>query len=69
MPTFFEKFRRVTASTNYQPEVDGLRFLALFMVVVLMHILHYINNEFHNNQWIQSKYWYTFVTDGGKANA
>ena len=65
MSTFFEKFRRVTASTNYQPEIDGLRFVALFMVVVLMHIPHYINQEFHSNEWVKSRYWYTFVTDGG----
>jgi peptidoglycan/LPS O-acetylase OafA/YrhL len=65
MSAFFEKFRRVTASTNYQPEIDGLRFLALFMVVVIMHIIHYINHVFHDGSWVQRKYWYTLVTDGG----
>jgi len=65
MSTFFEKFRRVTASTNYQPEIDGIRFVALFMVVAIMHIPHYINEVFQDNQWVKSLYWYTFVTDGG----
>ncbi|HYJ39120.1 MAG TPA: acyltransferase [Chitinophagaceae bacterium] len=69
MSTFFGKFRRVTASTNYQPEIDGLRFLALFMVVVFLHITHYINQEFYNGNWIQNKYWYTFGTDGGNGVA
>src|ERR1700730_9322603 len=62
---FLEKFRRVTASTNYQPEIDGLRFLALFLVVVIMHVIHYVNVAFYKGQWVQNKYWYTFVTDAG----
>ena len=65
MSTFFEKFRRVTASTNYQPEIDGLRFVALFMVVAFMHIPRYINQIFHDNTWVKSFYWRTFLTNGG----
>lgn len=31
---FLNKFRRITSQGNYMPEVDGLRFLAISMVVI-----------------------------------
>jgi peptidoglycan/LPS O-acetylase OafA/YrhL len=62
---FLQKFKRVTTSTYYQPEVDGLRFVALLMVVGIMHILHYLNDIFYDHTWITGHYWRTFVTDGG----
>jgi peptidoglycan/LPS O-acetylase OafA/YrhL len=35
---FSERFRRVTTSTGYLPEIDGLRFIAIFMVVCILHV-------------------------------
>jgi peptidoglycan/LPS O-acetylase OafA/YrhL len=37
MQKFLQKFKRITYSTSYLPEIDGLRFLAIFSVVVIMH--------------------------------
>jgi peptidoglycan/LPS O-acetylase OafA/YrhL len=34
---FYNKFRRITSGSVYQPEVDGLRFLAISMIL-LLHI-------------------------------
>ncbi len=66
MPSsFFSKFRRITYSTSYLPEVDGLRFLAIFSVVVIMHINHYIDDKFFKGQLIQTDYWKNFVLEGG----
>jgi peptidoglycan/LPS O-acetylase OafA/YrhL len=39
--TFIEKFRRVTASGQYLPEIDGLRFIAIASVVFGMHLTTY----------------------------
>jgi peptidoglycan/LPS O-acetylase OafA/YrhL len=62
---WLEKFRRVTSSTNYLPEVDGLRFLAIFMVVVWMHTTHFIDEKFFSGQLIGAAYWQNFVMEGG----
>ena len=35
---FLESFRRITSAGNYIPEIDGLRFVAIFWVVVWMHL-------------------------------
>ena len=66
---FLNKFRRITYSTNYLPEIDGLRFLAIFSVVVIMHITHYIDEKFYANHLIDSKYWRHFVLEGGNGVA
>lgn len=63
--SWLEKFRRVTSSTNYLPEIDGLRFLAIFMVVVWMHTTHFIDEKFFDNQLITDAYWRNFVMEGG----
>ena len=39
---FLERFRRVTSSETYLPEVDGLRFIALTLVAFLLHLGTYI---------------------------
>src|SRR5215213_7927905 len=66
MPSsFFSKFRRITYSTDYLPEVDGLRFLAIFSVVVIMHIPHYIDEKFFLGKAIPNEYWSRFVIGGG----
>jgi peptidoglycan/LPS O-acetylase OafA/YrhL len=35
---FINKFRRETYSGNYLPEIDGLRFIAIFLVVGVFHL-------------------------------
>jgi peptidoglycan/LPS O-acetylase OafA/YrhL len=60
-----KKFRRITYSTSYLPEIDGLRFLAVFMVVVLLHITHFIDDKFFNEQWVPNGYWKNFVMENG----
>jgi len=62
---FLDKFKRITYSTSYLPEIDGLRFLAIFSVVVIMHTTHYINETFYNGKLIESNYWKDFVIEGG----
>lgn len=63
-PSFFEKFRRVTASTAYLPEIDGLRFLAVFWVAIIMHTTHYLDEKFYNSQLIKSRVWKFIVLEG-----
>jgi peptidoglycan/LPS O-acetylase OafA/YrhL len=63
--SFFQKFRRITYSTAYLPEIDGLRFLAIFSVVAIMHINHYIDEKFYGNQLIETNYWKNFIIEGG----
>ena len=66
MPSsFFSKFRRITYSTAYLPEVDGLRFLAIFSVVVIMHINHYIDEKFLHGQLVKEGYWKSIILEGG----
>jgi peptidoglycan/LPS O-acetylase OafA/YrhL len=62
---FLNRFKRITYSTSYLPEIDGLRFLAIFSVVVIMHITHYIDEKFHHSGLIQNDYWKNFVIEGG----
>jgi peptidoglycan/LPS O-acetylase OafA/YrhL len=62
---WLEKFRRVTSSTNYLPEVDGLRFIAIFMVAIWMHTTHFIDEKFFSNSLIQNNYWRNFIMEGG----
>src|SRR5215207_5274847 len=64
-PGFFNRFKRVTYSTSYLPEIDGLRFLAIFSVVVIMHITGYMNVKFYNDQLIAEGYWQRMVLGGG----
>lgn len=65
MQRFLQKFKRITYSTSYLPEVDGLRFLAIFLVVVVMHIPNYINETFYNRRLIPEGYWRNFMFAGG----
>jgi peptidoglycan/LPS O-acetylase OafA/YrhL len=62
---FLNRFRRVTYSTSYLPEIDGLRFLAIFSVVVIMHITGYMNEKFYNDQFVAQGYWQRMVLGGG----
>lgn len=67
--SFFKKFRRVTYSTSYLPEIDGLRFLAIFSVVVMLHVTHYMDDKLFNRQLIPDGYWKNFVMEGGNGVA
>lgn len=62
--SFLEKFRRVTSSGFYLPQVDGLRFVAIFMVVCIAHIPNYINQKFFAGNFIRSAYWQQFSLNG-----
>ena len=62
---FFSRFRRITYSTAYLPEVDGLRFLAIFSVVAIMHITNYLNDKFYDGQLLTNPFWKNFAIEGG----
>ncbi|MES1221766.1 MAG: acyltransferase [Bacteroidota bacterium] len=47
---FLEKFRRITSTASYMPEVDGLRFIAIFWVVVWMHTSNFVNVKFYDHK-------------------
>lgn len=64
LSTFFDKFRRVTASTHYLPEIDGLRFLAVFWVAIVMHTTNYLDEKFYNSELIGTGYWRWFILEG-----
>ncbi|MDB5195711.1 MAG: hypothetical protein JWP88_81, partial [Flaviaesturariibacter sp.] len=61
---FLDKLRRVTSSSLYLPHIDGLRFLAIFLVVAQMHVPHYIDEEFYGNTLIYNTYWRKWVMEG-----
>ena len=65
MPSFFQSFRRITYSTAYLPQIDGLRFIAIFSVVVIMHITHFLDEKFYGHRLIGDSYWKKFVFEGG----
>jgi len=60
---FLEKFRRITSSGFYLPQVDGLRFVAIFMVVCIAHIPNFINQKIFNGSFVTG-YWWQFSLDG-----
>ncbi|HEU4469736.1 MAG TPA: acyltransferase [Flavisolibacter sp.] len=66
MPSdLLKRFGRITSSTTYLPEVDGLRFLAIFSVVAIMHIPHYLDEKFFGNRLTEDSYWGSFFFGGG----
>jgi len=60
---FLEKFRRITSSGFYLPQVDGLRFVAIFMVVCIAHIPNFINQKILNGNFVTGYGW-QFSLDG-----
>lgn len=64
-PRLLHRFKRITYSTSYLPEIDGLRFLAVFSVVVIMHIPNYMNERFYAGGLLQSRYWTALQQEGG----
>ena len=59
-----DKLKRTTSSSFYLPQLDGLRFLAIFLVVVQMHITHYIDEKFFANKLFEDGYWKAFIMEG-----
>lgn len=66
---FLEKFRRITSGGNYIPEIDGLRFIAIFWVVVWMHLPTMMNEHLLNESLLTNKYAAAVVLEGGNGVA
>jgi peptidoglycan/LPS O-acetylase OafA/YrhL len=64
--TFLEKFRRITSAGNYIPEIDGLRFIAIFWVVACMHLPTMLNEHIFNGALWHSTYISAVVLEGGQ---
>ena len=62
---FLEKFRRITSAGNYIPEIDGLRFVAIFWVVVWMHLPAMINTHLFNGKLFTDPYIVSVILEGG----
>jgi len=62
---FLEKFRRITSAGNYIPEIDGLRFVAIFWVVVWMHLPSILNTHLFNGTLITHSYISAVILEGG----
>jgi peptidoglycan/LPS O-acetylase OafA/YrhL len=62
---FLEKFRRITSAGNYIPEIDGLRFIAIFWVVVWMHLPSVLNNNLFDGKLITDSYIASVILEGG----
>ncbi len=62
---FLEKFRRITSGKSYMPEIDGLRFIAICWVVVLMHLPNIIDTNLYNGQLINNTFVAKMVLEGG----
>ncbi len=62
---FLEKFRHITSAGNYIPEIDGLRFIAIFWVVVWMHLPTVINNNLFEGKLINDSYFASVILEGG----
>lgn len=62
---FLEKFRRITSAGNYIPEIDGLRFIAIFWVVVWLHLPGLMNKHLFNSSLFPDTYIQQVITEGG----
>lgn len=62
---FLEKFRRITSAGNYIPEIDGLRFIAIFWVVVWMHLPSMMNTHLFNGKLFSNPYIVSVLLEGG----
>jgi peptidoglycan/LPS O-acetylase OafA/YrhL len=47
------------------PEIDGLRFIAIFLVATFMHTTHFIDEKFFGNELFHDPYWRDFILKGG----
>jgi len=64
-PAFLERFRRITSAGNYIPEIDGLRFVSIFWVVVLLHGMNLVNQKIFAGSMIRETYWLSVFLEGG----
>ncbi len=62
---FLERFRRITSAGNYIPEIDGLRFVSIFWVVVLLHGMNLVNQRLYEGGLISDSYWVAMFREGG----
>ena len=62
---FLEKFRRITSAGNYIPEIDGLRFVAIFWVMVWMHLPTLMNTHLFNGKLFDNPYIVSVLLEGG----
>lgn len=62
---FLEKFRRITSGGKYIPEIDGLRFMAIFWVAVWMHLPTIMNEHLFNGTLLANEYVTSVVREGG----
>ena len=63
---FLENFRRITSGGNYIPEIDGLRFVAIFWVAAWMHLPTMMNEHLFNGNLLTNKYAAAVVLQGGQ---
>ncbi|HUQ64868.1 MAG TPA: acyltransferase family protein, partial [Flavitalea sp.] len=61
----YNTFKRITYSTAWLPQIDGLRFLAIFSVVVVMHITNYMDEKFYADGLTQNNYLRQLMLEGG----
>ncbi len=64
-----EQFRRITSGGSYIAEIDGLRFVAIFWVVVWLHLPAVINEYFFHNRLFQGAYTRSVILEGGQGVA
>jgi peptidoglycan/LPS O-acetylase OafA/YrhL len=63
---FLEKFRRITSgSAAYMPEIDGLRFIAITWVAVVMHLPNIINANIYERNEFSHFFINQLVLEGG----
>lgn len=62
---FIERFRRVTYSGRYMPEVDGLRFVAIFLVAVVMHLGNLLREEQLGIPYNDKNIFHVTIMEGG----
>src|SRR5665213_427238 len=59
------RFRRITSGTSWIPQVDGLRFVAIFSVLIL-HLLLLVRDEgVRLLVFPASSHWLTFAIENG----
>lgn len=62
---FLESFRRITSAGNYIPEIDGLRFVAIFWVVVWMHLPTMLDKHLFGGSLFSNHYAFAVMIEGG----
>jgi peptidoglycan/LPS O-acetylase OafA/YrhL len=62
---FIERFRRVTYSGKYMPEIDGLRFIAVFLVAFLMHLGNCMRDGQLGVEYDATNFFHRTIMEGG----